>query len=309
MKFILINNVGKIPNVYKSDNINDLLQEFKYNFNYDLALLNQFGINDKNKIYNNYTIYQYVKTPKTNNKLIIDEFKFNEDTQTFTSIIDKKNVQNKEKIIKNAIEIIQPNNSNLHNDCEQISNTENNCDLFGIQFNKHEQCSNISVSENDYETDLDSYIDPTEQQTDLENIDQTYLKEIEEKIQEMKKIQEEKENKIKEYDEKHKKEKETLVDLICENNYKKNNEKFLKEKYENGKNKFEADKQCYRKIKEETNTSDLKLPKFFVLTFNILKEMEEEGNIEQDNSYDIFLEKYKQDYTDEYDDTYGIFST
>jgi len=332
MKYILINQTEKIHQKYKSDDLNELVQEFQGHIMYDINLLKSFGFSDLNKIYESYVIYKYTKSPISKKYIIVDTLKYDEKLKTFKTIEQVKDEPiSSQKSVDNAIDIIKPTISNLLQQTDDFFQKKDEIKLFDISYRKnkieedeisettseesHDEETDIETSEEDKisESSSDSSEDEETEDENIEelsdSVDASYLKQIKEKINRLKKLQSEKEDKIKKYDEQHHEIQEHIADSICEINLTKKQDKFKKEKYDEGKRKFDIDKEVFLKIKDENNCKN-KLPPFFIHTFDILKEMDENNQINDEKSYDIFLEKYEQ-YTKSHtinndDDRYGI---
>lgn len=368
MKYILVNSCETIQHQYESDNINDVIREFKGRVAYDIILLKAFDVLDYNKIYEKYHIYKIDRSPEMRNYIILDTLTYDIEENDFKS---ESRIQPKNSTVKNSQEHIKifdvmckkdKNENAGDNDTPKINvvtNTSKNasvnttldasphepydkvkCKPFPNRMmlsdemedyeniigsdseemdNEFEYCSDVESKMESSDEPSDSDIEfPTDDETispeTKDFIDDQELNDFKKKIDALKNEHRQKVKHIKHMEKKVSKRKNNLAEEICELTTDVKQEKYEKEKLEKHKKKFEADRIAYNRIKKDIGDNKIlesKLPPFYINIYNILKQMDLNGELETDKAFEIFMTEYKkfvesQENIKEEDDTYGI---
>lgn len=141
--------------------------------------------------------------------------------------------------------------------------------------------------------------DPSENELEL---NEELEKKIREEIENIENIKKMEEDKIIEIKKKHDEEKENLVDYECEIKEKKMMERIKKDLDNQKKRIFESDKNSYFLMKKDINEGKLKEDNISVLfkqKYPIFKFMDENGDLNLDNEFEIYSELFNGLYEDQ----------
>ena len=138
--------------------------------------------------------------------------------------------------------------------------------------------------------------DQEEEDQEEEKID---IVKIKEHIDQLEKIKTEHEEKFLDVKNKHCDEMENMVDYECEINAKKMVERINKDKEEQDINKYFNDKESYYRMKNDIELGFLKeenISPLFRQKYPIYKIMDENGDLDTDNEYQLFCDLYEELY-------------
>lgn len=319
MEYILINKSETIQNQFVSPYLLDVEKEFFGRLTHDLELLKLYNISDFNKVYDNYIIYKFSKSPQTNFFQIIETYKFESSINKFKCIKQKIEPSIISQALTHADIILNKKTEDIQLfdiTCKKQINPKIDFDLNKNQpieddYNIVDNDPDVVSYSEDTDTDMDSDIDV------IENDDTIELHTVKEKMKQLQELQAAKKARIKEFEKNHIKARKKQANELCEISLIKKKEQYEKEKLEANKRKFNVDKTVYEKIKEDVINGKLNennISPFFINTYKVLKEMDASNTLQNPEAYSIFILSYTElinklkDTIKEEDDPYGIFS-
>jgi len=330
MSYILVCNFGQIQTQLQSQNLEDLVCEFSWFIEHDIGLLEKMEHKNINleSLYNNYVVYKFGTTPYTKQKYIIDKLTYDRKMNTFVKQTISNNVENI-KVFEVACDKIIGANEREQQKPPRIPSAKlfSSDDLHSAQNDKSDDDShghsdyyvNSSSDESKHvPTDDGSDLSSSDSDSEIldDNTQSVEIREFKKKIREIRKMKQSHKNEIRNRRKKINKEKEEVASQYCEISAKKAVEKLQKEKSENSKKKFEVDKVVYYKFKTAIENGEVTkdtIPPFYAKSFIVFEMMDNNATINDENSFDIFMEEYKKLVSNDAemkceDDPYGIFN-
>lgn len=200
------------------------------------------------------------------------------------------------------------NNITEHFNTDTSSIDENNENDENDNNNSDDSNDNDIYSDNDM-SDCDIYSDTNHDITHESK--SPIVHEIKDKIEQLQKIMKAKTDIINESEKKLIEERKQLADELCEISAKKVRENKEKEKINEGKKKFEVDRDVYKKINNDAEIDEYSpdIPDFFEDTYSILERMDDNGVLDDPNAYELFCKEVNENDTTKQPilDSFGIF--
>ena len=349
--YILINKSDIVQNQVVSQSMKDLELEFSGRTQHDIDLLKLYNITDYAKIYDNYVIYKIFVSSKTQNYTILEKYLYDTSKNKFVTFADKtstikdtpeiqNNPSDKTRLFGIKCEKCAPPcamsdeilSQHEHEKIHSNKNCMNNLPIYGDIHHRDirdmllSRGNHFQSDEQDIFSDGEEYMKDDEEQSDQSeqcmSDDETYdMHEIEEKLKHMKDLRKSKRNFIEKFETEHQSEKDNfkseLEDKMSDMSFQKKETLREQEKCKENKRKFIVDRDTYEnKLKNDIASGKLSennIPSFFKNTYKILKELDDAKELDKDDAFEKFMDKYTQLVSNNSDsncddDPFGILS-
>jgi hypothetical protein len=261
-------------------------------------IVETYSYDVKTNTFNCVETYKYKVGKKINiieKKEMDDKQKMETAIEHIGELINKHTHDNNQHLSKNHVFDVPIGNDSILENAEELITTDD--EMCMNEFDICEDIESISSECNEKECDESELIQNCKKRM--------------EQLQELKR---KKKEELEQIDEKYKEEQKEVADVCSVISLEKRNKKLDEENEKQNRNKFECDRKTYKLIKKDMECDKLdldNLPSFFIKQYEIFTTMDNDGTIDNENAYDIFIKKYKEcDIGNEENivDKYGIFN-